>query len=171
MRSFLLLPAPMTRPAALTLAFLCALTGSPAFAAEAGTASEAAAYVPGLGEFMGAIQVHHAKLWFAGKAANWPLAAYELDELKETLDDAAHYQPDFKGKPIASLLAPMTEGPLTALEQAIQARNRAAFTRSYDRLSQACNACHVTTDHGFIVIQRPALPPLTNQRYATGRQR
>jgi hypothetical protein len=34
-------------------------------------------------------QMRHAKLWFAGQAANWPLAAYELDELHEGMQDAA----------------------------------------------------------------------------------
>ncbi len=40
-------------------------------------------YVPGLGEFMGRIQVDHAKLWLAGEARNWELAEYQLTELKE----------------------------------------------------------------------------------------
>src|SRR5258708_2386494 len=33
-------------------------------------------YKPGMGEFMSNIQLHHAKLWFAGKYKNWPLAEY-----------------------------------------------------------------------------------------------
>jgi hypothetical protein len=37
-------------------------------------------YVPGLGEFMGRIQVDHAKLWLAGEARNWELAEYQLTE-------------------------------------------------------------------------------------------
>src|SRR5262249_8005861 len=51
-------------------------------------------YEPGLGEFMTATQLRHAKLWFAGKQNNWDLAAYEIDEIKEGLEDAArlHYQ-------------------------------------------------------------------------------
>src|SRR5262249_14805529 len=44
-------------------------------------------YVPGLGEFMTATQLRHAKLWFAGKNSNWALAAYEVDEIKEGLED------------------------------------------------------------------------------------
>ena len=40
-------------------------------------------YEPGLGEFMTATQLRHAKLWFAGKDSNWDLAAYETDEIKE----------------------------------------------------------------------------------------
>ncbi|MGH2563654.1 MAG: hypothetical protein ACRDE5_04015, partial [Ginsengibacter sp.] len=42
-----------------------------------------AEYAPGLGEIMGGIQMHHAKLWYAGINDNWELAQYEIDELKE----------------------------------------------------------------------------------------
>ena len=44
-------------------------------------------YAPGLGEFMTATQLRHAKLWFAGKMNNWDLAAYEIDEIAEGLED------------------------------------------------------------------------------------
>ena len=39
---------------------------------------------PGLGEYMSTIQLHAGKLWFAAKASNWELAAYELHELEES---------------------------------------------------------------------------------------
>jgi hypothetical protein len=45
------------------------------------------AYKPGLGEFMSQIQVHHAKLWFAGKNQNWELADFEIGEIEEALND------------------------------------------------------------------------------------
>lgn len=152
---------------ALTLALPCA-----GFAAsqEPPAATTSQSYTPGLGEFMSAIQVRHAKLWFAGMGKNWQLAAYELDELKETLEDAAKYQPEFKGKPIAKIIEPMTALPIAQLEKAIEAKDSAHFVRAYDSLSHACSACHQATDHGFIAIQRPTFPPLTNQRYNLGRQ-
>ena len=34
-----------------------------------------------------AMQVHHAKLWFAGHANNWALAGYELKKIKETIEE------------------------------------------------------------------------------------
>lgn len=34
-------------------------------------------YTPGMGELMSNIQLHHAKLWFAGKYRNWLLAKYQ----------------------------------------------------------------------------------------------
>lgn len=50
-------------------------------------ASAAPPYVPGLGEIMGATQMRHLKLWYAGEAGNWPLASYEVDELAEGFAD------------------------------------------------------------------------------------
>ena len=44
-------------------------------------------YQPGLGEIMSLQQMRHIKLWFAGNAANWPLANYEIGELGEGFDD------------------------------------------------------------------------------------
>ncbi|HSN08677.1 MAG TPA: hypothetical protein VLS85_06550, partial [Hanamia sp.] len=51
-------------------------------------------YKPGLGEFMSDIQVHHAKLWFAGKYGNWDLANFEVGEIQEALDDIPKYCSD-----------------------------------------------------------------------------
>jgi hypothetical protein len=60
-------------------------------------------YEPGLGEFMTATQLRHAKLWFAGQQNNWDLAAYEIDEIKEGLEDVARLFPTFEGIPVAEM--------------------------------------------------------------------
>lgn len=126
---------------------------------------EPSAYVPGLGEIMGSIQMRHAKLWFAAKGGNWPFAAYELDELKEGFEDAISYQPDFKGKPIAEMVGPATQMPISELAKAIDEKNISHFVKAYDQLSRACSSCHQSAGRGFIVIQRPTAPPVTDQRY------
>src|ERR1700742_1769981 len=54
-------------------------------------------FEPGLGEFMTATQLRHAKLWFAGRENNWDLAAYEIDEIKEGLEEARTLHPTFDG--------------------------------------------------------------------------
>ena len=51
-------------------------------------------YKPGFGEFMSNIQVHHNKLWFAGKNENWELADFEINEINENLDDIKKYCKD-----------------------------------------------------------------------------
>ena len=53
---------------------------------------------------MMATQSHHAKLWLAGNARNWELAEYQVDELKEGLEDAAKHIPDYKGVPVGSMI-------------------------------------------------------------------
>lgn len=83
---------------------------------------------------MGQIQMRHAKLWFAGKAKNWQLAAYELDEIKEAFEDAAKYQPNFKGQPIAAMIGPITARPITQLEKAIDAKDTVRFAKAFDSL-------------------------------------
>src|SRR3974377_904891 len=45
-------------------------------------------YLPHLANLMNeAMQVHHTKLWLAGRANNWALAAYELAKIKETIEE------------------------------------------------------------------------------------
>lgn len=118
-------------------------------------------YKPGLGEFMMGIQVHHAKIWFAGKNQNWPLADFEVGEIRETLEDVKAYctnRPEIKSLPI---IYPA----LDSLSLAIKNKNEAQFENSYVFLTRSCNDCHQTTHHGFNVIKTPDVPPATNQVY------
>jgi hypothetical protein len=75
-----------------TFAMFAVLSLAVAGAVGAADRSASDAYLPGFGEFMSATQMRHAKLWFAGDAQNWDLAAFELDEIKEGLEDASRSQ-------------------------------------------------------------------------------
>lgn len=124
-------------------------------------------YVPGMGEIMGATQMRHSKLWFAGNVKNWELASYELDEIKEGLDDAVKYYPTFKNDaPVSAMLDKFTSQPLTDLGRSIKAKDEISFKRSFDRLTNACNSCHQAAGMGFIVIKRPNVSPFSNQEFA-----
>jgi hypothetical protein len=77
-------------------------------------------YAPGLGDFMTAyVQPHHIKLWLAGTAGNWKLAAYEADELTETFEDITTYQPTWKNVPVAQLVRAMIEPAMQKVDAAI----------------------------------------------------
>ncbi|HEY4322772.1 MAG TPA: hypothetical protein VGN20_02270 [Mucilaginibacter sp.] len=118
-------------------------------------------YKPGLGEFMMGIQVHHAKIWFAGKNQNWKLADFEIGEIKETLEDVKKYctdRPEIKSLPI---LYPA----LDSVTNSVKARNIKQFEKSFVLLTNSCNSCHKTTNHEFNVIKIPDTPPITNQDY------
>jgi len=118
-------------------------------------------YKPGLGEFMMGIQVHHAKIWFAGKNQNWALADFEVGEIKETLEDVKKYctdRPEIKSLPI---LYPA----LDSVNNAIKAKDPERFETSFILLTNSCNSCHQSTHHQFNVIKIPETPPFTNQEF------
>ncbi len=134
-------------------------------------AEEAAAgepYVPGLGEIMAATQMRHLKLWFAGEAGNWPLAAYEVDELEEGFADAASFHPHHKDspRPLTELIPEFTAGPVAALRKAIAARSGPDFVKGYDALTEGCNGCHAAAKFSFNVVVRPTSNPYANQAFA-----
>jgi len=112
----------------------------------------------GLGEIMAMQQMRHIKLWFAGSAANWPLADYEIDQLDDGFDDAT--------KLLGGDIVRQHVGePVSELKKSIDSKDSAAFAVAFDKLSAGCNACHHALDHGFIVIQRPRLLPYSNQDF------
>jgi hypothetical protein len=122
-------------------------------------------YQPGLGEFMTATQLRHAKLWFAGKQNNWDLAAYEIDEIKQGLEDAARLFPTFDGIPVAEMIKTIIDPRIEELEKAVRAKSSTKFTAAFDELTSGCNNCHAGASKPFIRIQRPIAPPLTNQNF------
>jgi hypothetical protein len=122
-------------------------------------------YRPGLGEIMSLQQMRHTKLWFAGEVENWPLATYELDELKEGFDDAARLYPTRDDVPVAVLVRDLTAGPLQQLTDAIGDQDRLEFDAAFDSLTGACNACHEAAHFGFNVIRRPTSNPYSDQNF------
>src|ERR1700738_1966238 len=79
-------------------------------------------YLPGLGEFMGRIQVDHAKLWLVRPARNWELADYELTELKEVFSDVQDFVPRYQNVPVGDMIDAIITGTMTELDKAISAR-------------------------------------------------
>jgi len=147
--------------------FIAAIIVSSAVLAAAQPAKEP--YQPGLGEFMTATQLRHAKLWFAGKNNNWALAAYEIDEIKEGLEDAAKYHANNDGVPVAELIKAIIDPRLEQLEKAIEGKSSTQFAAAFDELTNGCNSCHAKAGKPFIRIQRPTTPPVNNQNFAPAR--
>ena len=119
------------------------------------------AYKPGFGEFMSSIQVHHAKLWFAGEAENWKLADFEMAEIKEALDGIKQYNAD---RPEAKAI-PMIQPAMDSMDNAIQQKDTKLFKSSYTLLTNTCNNCHHATKHEFNIIKIPTQVPFSNQTF------
>jgi hypothetical protein len=127
-------------------------------------------YSPGLGEIMTLQQMRHLKLWFAGQAGNWPLADYELDELKEGYEDIVKYFPTKDDVPAGPMASAIIEKEVAELNKAIEAKDRKQFTAAFDKLTASCNACHQSSKKQFIVVQRPTANPYANQSFAPARK-
>jgi hypothetical protein len=117
------------------------------------------AYKPGLGEFMSEIQVHHAKLWFAGKYGNWPLADFEVGEIQEALNDIPKYCADRPEVKSLGMIIPV----MYNLSNAIKEKNEIKFDSSFTILTATCNDCHKATNHAFNLIKIPDVVPVSNQ--------
>ena len=120
---------------------------------------EADAGGPGLGEIMTLQQLRHIKLWFAGRARNWPLADYELGELNEGFEDVSKLLG-------GDIIEKKVGATMKDLQKIVDDKNAAGFAAAYDRLSAGCNSCHRTLDHAFIAIQRPTVLPYSDQNFA-----
>ena len=159
----------MTRFAVVTGLFIfviCALPGCKRQRPPAPAATDPV-YTPGLGEIMTLTQMRHTKLWFAGQAGNWLLASYEMDELKEGLEDAVIFHPAHKDSPlpIPDLIDKIMTLPVRKLGEAVVAKDPKQFTAAFDDLTAACNQCHMAANFGFNVVTRPTANPYTNQNF------
>lgn len=134
------------------------------------TSQSSQPYTPGLVEFMLQVQSHHAKLWLAGNARNWELADYQIDELKELLEEITTRVPKYKDVPVGQMIESTTMPPIGDVESAIKARDFVKFTAAFDKLTVACNACHEAANRAFIIIQRPATSPFPNQSFGPRRK-
>jgi hypothetical protein len=120
---------------------------------------EVKSYKPGFGEFMSNVQIHHAKLWFAGKNQNWKLAEFEINEIKETFDDLKIYQSERE----ETKLIPMISVALDSVSSSIEQKDLKLFKNSFVLLTNTCNDCHLAAHFEFNKIKIPETPPFSNQ--------
>jgi hypothetical protein len=118
-------------------------------------------YIPRLTEIMNVIQSQHMKLWLAGNAGNWDLAAFELMQLTDSQAEAGKFYPGIPSSNIVKL----TE-PIKSISDAIGAKDKQGFSKAVESLTEACNACHRSMGRAFIVIRTPpADRPFGNQLF------
>jgi len=128
--------------------------------------NQADAWKPGLGEIMGVIQQHHAKLYYSAKAGNWVLAEYQVGEIQEGLETTVRLYPQFKEVNELSVLVPAaTKDDMENLSKTVKKKNLDEFLVAYNKLTNSCNACHNAANRGFIVIQTPTAFEFSNQKF------
>jgi hypothetical protein len=101
---------------------------------------------PGLGTVMMEYSTRFANVYYAAKAGNWDLAAYELDEAKEIQEVGETTRPKRAGA-----LKEFESKYLDPLEAAIKAKDAKSFDTAFKAAQDGCNACH--KDQGFPFIR------------------
>ena len=128
--------------------------------------SQKQTYTPSLAVVMGLIQLSHFKLWLAGNLRNWPLAEYELSQMKRTLQDVRTLFPNVPAADTSAMSQSAEE-----FRDAIRTRDGAKFDGAFKKFTSECNSCHEGVGLGFIKIKVPATSPimtspLSNQLFA-----
>ncbi len=115
---------------------------------------------------MGAAQLRHFKLWFAGRLQNWELAGYEVDQIRKSFEVASLYNRKLGDQDIAGKIKIDSYPPLDALKSAVESHDSPRFTVEFEKLTAACNACHEATHFGFIQIRVPTASPFSDQLFS-----
>lgn len=118
-------------------------------------------YRPGLGEIMGGIQTHHAKLWYAAINDNWKLADYEIAEIKERIQQAEEIETDRPEVKTISMIYPAIDSVANSIKQ----QTLSSFKNNFQLLTASCNNCHTANHFEFNVITIPTSPPVSNQDF------
>lgn len=118
---------------------------------------------PDLGDSMRELQLEIAKLWYAYRYWNKPLALYELKEIKETIQTVGILKPVVNKVDVSGVLDGMDNSQIEGMKKALLQNDRKSFLREYKLAIQTCNECHRTTGVGFNQITIPVFPPVPNQ--------
>lgn len=145
--------------AAIAVLFIGA--SAPVLADDQKPANSLEGYAPPLNLLMVATQLGHFKLWYAGAVENWPLANYELAQIRISIDRARRLYPNN----VRSNMAMMTPAA-DEVDNAIKAKDSVKFSKAFSKLTAACNTCHEATGFGFITMRDPRLSPIETSPFS-----
>ena len=115
---------------------------------------EIAMIQPGLGRIMPEIGARTWKLYYAGKARNWPNAMYQWKETRKLFELGAYTRPKHE-----EAIEEYLRDHWTPLETAIKAEDPDAFLKAFDEAVDAANAWHEKKDKPYIRWKVPDHPP------------
>ncbi len=111
------------------------------------------------------VQPRHMKLYYAGQAKNWQLAAFQINELRGALARIGRTIPNYRNINVDTAVASIFADKLKAVDAAVKAANLAEFNAAYGEMTAACNDCHKGMEHAFLVIKVPDSGNFPNQEF------
>jgi hypothetical protein len=115
---------------------------------------ELSSLVPGLGTIMPEIGNRTWKLYYAAKAGNWPLASFQLSEIRGLMGRASFTRPRYEGD-----LRTYMDEHLAPLLDAVKAQDFAAFDAAFKSAVESANSWHDYYEKPYIVWKLPDSPP------------
>ncbi len=109
---------------------------------------------PGLGVIMPDIGTRTWKLYYAAKALNWPLAKFEVGEIRGLMLRGAFTRPAYEDD-----LKSFVNDFVSKVSDAVDKQDFAAFETVFGEMISMANEFHEGVDHGFIVWKLPDYPP------------
>jgi hypothetical protein len=122
---------------------------------EQSSGNQQQSYTPSLAVMMGMIQVSHFKLWLAGNLRNWPLADYQLSQMRASLHDCRILFPDVVVADTSAISRSAEE-----FHAAIKNKDGVQFDAAFEKFTAECNNCHKGAGLEFIKIRVPATSPI-----------
>ncbi len=116
--------------------------------------------LPSQSHTMADVEYHFSNLWFAGKAGNWPLATFYLNETRSHLNWTVRLHPvrqlaDKSPLDLRPILQGVEDGGLKNLRTAIDNKDGAAFETAYKGMLNQCYACHQAAEKPYL---KPTIP-------------
>ena len=115
---------------------------------------EIAMIQPGLGRIMPEIGARTWKLYYAGKAENWPNAMYQWKETKKLFEMGAYTRPKHE-----DAIEEYLRDSWAPIEVAIKQENLEKFLAAFDKCVDDANAWHEKKDKPYIRWKVPDEPP------------
>ena len=103
--------------------------------------------------YMTQMQYFTHKLGLAVTAQNRELEGYYVHEVEEIIEQVSEVE-EYKGIPVGQLIRDTLLPTFEYLEKTLQTGDAEAADVAYDKLIEACNACHKAAKHEFIRIER-----------------
>jgi hypothetical protein len=115
---------------------------------------ELAMVQPGLARIMPDIGRRAGLLIHAARAENWPLAKFQIDEIRELMELGSLTRPKYQFD-----LEEFIEKNLGELEKAVKSQDLAKFEEEFAVAVRQANAYHDKHNKKFLVWKTPDTPP------------
>lgn len=117
---------------------------------------------PGQSLAMTQVAYNFNNLWFAAHAGNWPLAQFYFGDARGRLRWALRITPVRKvasgDLELQPFLDSLEKTQLTALGEAIAAKDVPRFEAAYRATLEGCYACHSASEKPYLRLQVPTTP-------------